>query len=194
MTIELATLARHAHHQSHRFAGAHDPHLFAQATHDPAGTFSNACHVAVVEVDPETGHVAIERFLVVEDAGVLINPMIAEGQVHGGVAQGIANALFEEIVYDGEGNILTTSLADYLPPTCAEIPPIDIRHILTESDATLTRAKGLGEGGAIGAPAAVLNAIADALKPFGVGVFEMPATPERIRALVRAAETRGDAP
>jgi carbon-monoxide dehydrogenase large subunit len=194
MTIELATLARHAHHQSHRFGDAHDPHLFAQATHDPAGTFSNACHVAIVEVDPETGHVAIERFLVVEDAGVLINPMIAEGQIHGGVAQGIANALLEEIVYDGEGNILTTSLADYLPPTCAEIPSIDIRHIVTESKATLTRAKGLGEGGAIGAPAAVLNAISDALKPFGVGVFEMPATPQRIRALTRAAEALGKAP
>ena len=190
LTIELATLARRAHHQSHRFGDAHDPHLSAQATHDPAGTFSNACHVAIVEVDPETGHVAIERFLVVEDAGVLINPMIAEGQVHGGVAQGIANALLEEIVYDGQGNILTASLADYLPPTCAEIPPIDIHHLVTLSDATLTRAKGLGEGGAIGAPAAVLNAISDALKPFGVGVFEMPATPQRIRALIRSAQAR----
>jgi carbon-monoxide dehydrogenase large subunit len=190
LTIELATLARRAHHQSHRFGDAHDPHLSAQATHDPAGTFSNACHVAIVEVDPETGHVAIERFLVVEDAGVLINPMIAEGQVHGGVAQGIANALLEEIVYDRGGNILTASLADYLPPTCAEIPPIDIHHLVTLSDATLTRAKGLGEGGAIGAPAAVLNAISDALKPFGVGVFEMPATPQRIRALIRSAQAK----
>jgi aerobic carbon-monoxide dehydrogenase large subunit len=194
MSVEIATLARHAHHQIHRFGKEHDPHLSAQATHDPAGTFSNACHVAVVEVDPETGHVAIERFLVVEDAGVLINPMIAEGQVHGGVAQGIAHALFEEIVYDGEGNILTTSLADYLPPTCAEIPPIEISHLVTESAASLTRAKGLGEGGAIGAPAAVLNAIADALRPLGVGVFEMPATPQRIRALIRAAQAEGKAP
>jgi aerobic carbon-monoxide dehydrogenase large subunit len=190
LTIDLAVLARHAHHQSHRFGDAHDPHLSAQATHDPAGTFSNACHVAIVEVDPETGHVRLERFLVVEDAGVLVNPMIAEGQVHGGVAQGIGNALLEEIVYDADGNILTTSLADYLPPTSAEIPPIDIHHIVTESDATLTRAKGLGEGGAIGAPAAVLNAISDALKPFGVGVFEVPATPQRIRALIRQAQAR----
>jgi carbon-monoxide dehydrogenase large subunit len=188
LTIDLAVLARHAHHQSHRFGDAHDPHLSAQATHDPAGTFSNACHVAIVEVDPETGQVQIERFLVVEDAGVLINPMIAEGQIHGGVAQGIGNALLEEIVYDADGNILTTSLADYLPPTSAEIPRIDIQHIVTESDATLTRAKGLGEGGAIGAPAAVINAISDALKPFGVGVFEMPATPQRIRALIRQAQ------
>jgi aerobic carbon-monoxide dehydrogenase large subunit len=193
LTIEVAKLARQAHHQSHRFGAAADPYLAAHATHDPAGTFSNACHVAIVEVDPETGQVRLDRFLVVEDAGVLINPLIAEGQVHGGVAQGIANALLEEIVYDGEGNILTASLADYLPPTCAEIPPIDIHHLVTESDATLTRAKGLGEGGAIGAPAAVINAISDALKPFGVGVFEMPATPQRIRALIRAAKTEGKA-
>ena len=91
-------------------------------------------------------------------------------------------------MYDGEGNLLTASLADYLPPTCAEIPPIEVQHLVTESDATLTRAKGLGEGGAIGAPAAVLNAVSDALKPLGVGVFEMPATPQRIRALIRAAQ------
>jgi aerobic carbon-monoxide dehydrogenase large subunit len=194
LSIELATLARQAHHQRHRFGDSDAPHLAAQATYDPAGTFSNACHVALVEVDPETGQVTLERFLVVEDAGVLINPMIADGQVHGGVAQGIANALFEEIVYDGEGNILTTSLADYLPPTCAEIPPIEVRHIVTESEASLTRAKGLGEGGAIGAPAAVLNAVADALRPFGVGVFEMPATPQRIRALIRAAQAGEKAP
>ncbi|HEX5079418.1 MAG TPA: xanthine dehydrogenase family protein molybdopterin-binding subunit [Geminicoccaceae bacterium] len=193
LSIELATLARQAYHQSHRFGDAHDPYLAAHATYDPAGTFSNATHAAIVEVDPETGHVAIERFLVVEDAGVLINPMIADGQVHGGVAQGIAHALFEEIVYDDEGNILTASLADYLPPTCAEIPPIEVQHLVTESDATLTRAKGLGEGGAIGAPAAVLNAIADALKPFGVGVFEMPATPQRLRALIRTAQA-GEVP
>jgi carbon-monoxide dehydrogenase large subunit len=194
LTMELSVLARHAHHQSHRFADAHDPHLSVHASHDPAGTFSNACHAAIVEVDPETGRVHLQRFLVVEDAGVLINPLIAEGQVRGGVAQGIAHALLEEIVYDAEGNILTTSLAYYLPPTCAEVPPIDIHHIVTESDATLTRAKGLGEGGAIGAPAAILNAISDALSPFGIGVFEIPATPERIRALIRAAEAAGNAP
>ena len=163
-----------------------DPALTVSATYDPAGTFSNACHVAVVEVDPETGHVALERFLVVEDAGRLINPMIVNGQISGGVAQGIANALFEEVVYDEAGNILTGSLADYLPPTCAEIPPIEIHHLETTSDASVTRAKGLGEGGAIGAPAAVLDAISDALRPFGIEVLEMPATPQRIRALLRA--------
>ena len=137
-------------------------------------------------MDPETGHLSLERFLVVEDAGRLINPMIVDGQISGGVAQGIANALFEEVVYDAAGNILTGSLADYVAPTCAEIPPIEIVHLETTSDASVTRAKGLGEGGAIGAPAAVLGAISDALRPFGIEVREMPATPQRIRDLLRA--------
>jgi carbon-monoxide dehydrogenase large subunit len=184
--IEIPTLTRAAYHQSHRFGRDLDPDLSVSATYDPAGTYSNACHVATVEVDPETGHVGLEGFLVVEDAGRLINPMIVNGQICGGVAQGIANALFEEVVYDAAGNILTGSLADYLPPTCAEIPPIEIVHLETTSDASLTKAKGLGEGGAIGAPAAVLGAISDALRPFGIEVLEMPATPQRIRELLRA--------
>jgi carbon-monoxide dehydrogenase large subunit len=141
----------------------------------------------MVEVDIETGGVRIEKFLVAEDAGRLINPMIADGQIHGGVAQGIANALLEEIVYDDTGNILTATLADYLPPTAREIPPIEIHHLETWTQASITKAKGLGEGGSIGAPAAVVNAINDALSPFGVSIDEFPATPQRIRAALRAA-------
>ena len=129
----------------------------------------------------------IEKFLVAEDAGRLINPMIADGQVHGGVAQGIGNALLEEIVYDETGNILTSTLADYLPPTAREIPAIELHHLETYSEASITKAKGVGEGGAIGAPAAVVNAINDALAPFGVAIDEIPATPQRIRAALRAA-------
>src|SRR5262249_33277455 len=157
------------------------------ATYDPVGTFSNACHAAVVEVDIETGRVMLEKFLVAEDAGRLINPMIADGQIHGGIAQGIANALLEELVYDETGNILTATLADYLPPTAREIPPIEIRHLETMTQASITQAKGLGEGGAIGAPAAVVNAINDALSPFGVSIDEFPATPRRIREALRVA-------
>jgi carbon-monoxide dehydrogenase large subunit len=186
LAIEIPALARAAYHQSPRFGRDLDPELSTSATYDPAGTYSNACHVAIVEVDPETGHVALERLLVVEDAGRLINPMIVEGQIRGGVAQGIGNALLEEVVYDEAGNILTGSLADYLPPTCAEIPPIEIVHLESASDASVTKAKGLGEGGAIGAPAAILGAISDALRPFGIEVLEMPATPQRIRDLIRA--------
>jgi carbon-monoxide dehydrogenase large subunit len=185
--VSIPEVARVAHHQSHRLKPGREPGLRSVATYDPAGTFSNACHVAVVEVDIETGGVRIERFVVVEDAGLLINPVIVDGQIAGGVAQGIANALFEEIIYDETGNILTTSLLDYLPPTMSEIPPIEIYHMETITDASITGAKGLGEGGAIGAPAAVINAISDALRPLGVGITEMPATPSRIRDRIRLA-------
>jgi carbon-monoxide dehydrogenase large subunit len=185
--IPFEVLARAAYHQVARFNGEVTPGICESATYDPAGTFSNACHVAIVEVDIETGRVRLEKFLVSEDAGRLINPMIAEGQIHGGVAQGIANALLEEIVYDETGNMLTATLADYLPPTAREIPAMEIRHVETLSDASLTQAKGLGEGGAIGAPAAVINAINDALSPFGVSMDELPATPRRIREALRSA-------
>jgi aerobic carbon-monoxide dehydrogenase large subunit len=185
--IPIATLARAAYHQSHRFKGEVGPGIAENATYDPPGTFSNACHVAMVEVDIETGRVTIEKFLVAEDAGRLINPMIVDGQIHGGVAQGIANALLEQIIYDDSGNILTASLADYLPPTAREIPPIEVHHLETLTEASVTKAKGLGEGGAIGAPAAVVNAINDALAPFAVAIDEFPATPQRIRAALRAA-------
>ncbi|MGH8916639.1 MAG: xanthine dehydrogenase family protein molybdopterin-binding subunit [Acidimicrobiia bacterium] len=186
--VDIPDLARIAYHQSQRLAPDDTPGLTAHANNDPVGTFSNACHAAFVEVDIETGAVHLDRFVVVEDAGRLINPMIADGQVHGGVTQGIAGALLEEIIYDEDGNILTTSLMDFLPPTAAEVPEIEIYHLETISDATITGAKGLGEGGTIGAPAAVINAISDALRPLGVEVNEMPATPSRIRELIRARE------
>ena len=185
--VAIAQMAREAYTQTHRFKGEIEPGLTETGSYDPPGTFSNACHVAIVEVDTETGRVAVEKFVVAEDAGRIINPMIADGQVHGGVAQGIGNALLEEIVYDEDGGILTASLADYLPPTAHEIPPIELHHMETPSVNSITRAKGLGEGGTIGAPAAVINAINDALSPFGVSIDEMPATPQRIRAALRAS-------
>ena len=184
--VPIARLAREAYTQTHRFKGEIEPGLIETGTYDPPGTFSNACHVAIVEVDADTGRVVVERYVVAEDAGRLINPMIAEGQVHGGIAQGIGNALLEEIIYDENGSILTANLADYMPPTAREIPPIELHHIETPSVNSITKAKGLGEGGTIGAPAAVLNAINDALAPFGAQIDEMPATPQRIRAALRA--------
>ncbi|HXW23236.1 MAG TPA: xanthine dehydrogenase family protein molybdopterin-binding subunit [Xanthobacteraceae bacterium] len=189
-SVRIEALARAAYHQLHRFKGEIEPGIVESATYDPPGTFSNACHVAVVEVDAETGFVKLERFVAAEDAGRIINPMIVDGQMHGGIAQGIGNALYEEIVYDATGNVLTTTLADYLPPTAREIPPIELHHLATMSEATVTRAKGVGEGGTIGAPAAVLNAVNDAIAPFGAEINEMPATPQRIRAALRAAEKR----
>jgi carbon-monoxide dehydrogenase large subunit len=187
-SVTIATMAREIYTQTHRFNGELEPGLSESGTYDPPGTFSNACHVCVVELDAETGFVKIERYLVAEDAGRIINPMIADGQVHGGVAQGIGNALLEEIVYDEGGGILTANLADYMPPTAHEIPAIELHHIETPSTQSITKAKGLGEGGAIGAPAAVLNAINDALTPFGVEIDTIPATPQRIRAALRAKE------
>jgi len=190
LSVEVREVARAAYHQSHRFPAIAETGLAAVATYDPYGTFSNACHIAIVAVDIATGQVTIERFVVVEDAGQLINPMIVEGQIHGGVAQGIANALYEKVVYDDTGNILTGSLADYLVPTMSEIPSIEIYHLKTLTDASVTGAKGVGEGGTIGAPAAVLNAVSDALAPFGVGIFEMPIPPQRIVQLLREAECK----
>jgi carbon-monoxide dehydrogenase large subunit len=185
--VSVPELARLAHHSAHLLPGGL-PSLEVTASYDPAGTFSNACHVAEVEVDELTGAVEITRFLVVEDAGLLVNPAIVDGQVHGGVVQGIANALFEELLYDDRGVLVTTSLMDYLPPTLAETPDIEIVHLSSVSDATLTGAKGVGEGGAIGAPAAVLNAISDALSPFGIELTHVPATPSRVRTAIRAAQ------
>jgi carbon-monoxide dehydrogenase large subunit len=186
-SVSIAKMAREAYTQTHRFNGEIEPGLTETGTYDPPGTFSNACHVAVVDVDIETGRVRVEKYLVAEDAGRIINPMIAEGQVHGGIAQGIGNALLEEIIYDESGGILTANLADYMPPTAREMPPIELHHMETPSANSITKAKGLGEGGTIGAPAAVINAINDALTPFGVAVDEIPATPQRIRAALRAA-------
>jgi carbon-monoxide dehydrogenase large subunit len=187
--VSIAQLAREAYTQTHRF-GEIEPGLTETGIYDPPGTFSNACHVAEVEVDIDTGRTTITRYLVAEDAGRIINPMIADGQVHGGVAQGIGNALYEEIVYDENGAPLTATLADYLAPTAHEIPSIELHHRETPSTQSITKAKGLGEGGGIGAPAAVVNAINDALSPFGVEIDEIPATPQRIRALLREAEVR----
>ena len=188
--IPIETLARAAYHQIHLFKGKIDPGISETATYDPPGTFSNACHAGIVEVDPETGRVTIEKFVVAEDAGRIVNPMIVDGQIAGGVAQGIGNALLEEIVYDEMGNILTATLADFLPPTSGEIPPIELLHLETLNGATITQAKGLGEGGAIGAPAAIINAVNDALAPFNVTINEMPATPQRIRAALRQARKK----
>jgi aerobic carbon-monoxide dehydrogenase large subunit len=184
--MDVPELARVAYYRSQEdLRESPGPGLVETATYDPPGTFSNACQVAIVEVDIGTGQVGFERFVVVEDAGLLINPMIVDGQIHGGVAQGIAGALYEEVIYDESANILTASLMDYLLPTASEMPFIEIEHLETISDATITGAKGVGEGATQGAPAAVLNAISDALSPFGIEVLQTPATPARILALIK---------
>jgi carbon-monoxide dehydrogenase large subunit len=163
--------------------------LAATKTYDPVfGTTTSATHIAALEIDPETLEVRIDRFVVAEDCGRIINPLIVDGQVHGGVAQGIGAALYEEIVYDGEGQLHTASLVDYLVPSACEIPPIDVVHLETLSPTTLGGFRGMGEGGTIGAPAAVANAVADALSPLGIEINELPITPERLFHLIAASK------
>ena len=140
-----------------------------------------------MEIDPETFEVKIDRFVVAEDCGRLINPLIVDGQVHGGVAQGIGAALYEEIVHDENGQNVTASLVDYVVPTAAEIPQLDVIHIESEAASTVGGYRGMGEGGTIGAPAAIANAISNALSPLGIGITELPATPERLFRLVQEA-------
>jgi aerobic carbon-monoxide dehydrogenase large subunit len=149
--------------------------------------YSNACHAATVEVDPATGEVKILRYLVSEDCGNLINPMVVEGQIAGGVAQGIGGVFYEHFVYDADGNPLTTTFLDYQLPTAAEVPDYEYGHVITPS-ATPGGFKGMGEGGAIASPAALINAVRDALRPFGVKLTAQPLTPE---AIVRAIEEAG---
>ena len=164
--------------------------LAATKTYDPVfGTTTSATHIAAVEIDPETLQVRIDRFVVAEDCGRIINPLIVDGQVHGGVAQGIGAALYEEVVYDGNGQIHTASLVDYLVPSACEIPRMDVVHLETTSPTTLGGFRGMGEGGTIGAPAAIANAIADALSPLGIDINELPMTPERLFRLIDAKRT-----
>jgi aerobic carbon-monoxide dehydrogenase large subunit len=144
------------------------------------GTFSYACHAAAVAVDAETGQVDILDYVIVEDGGKLVNPMIADGQVFGGTAQGIGTALYEEMPYDEQGQPLATTLADYLLPSATEVPSIRLEHLETLSPYTRFGQKGIGEGGAIAPPAAIANAVNDALAPLGVEITESPLTPRRI--------------
>ena len=153
------------------------------------GTFSYAAHAAVVAVDPELGHVEILDYAVVEDGGVLVNPMVVDGQVYGGVAQGIGTALYEEMPYDGQGQPLASTLADYLLPGTVEVPDLRILHMETPSPYTRFGQKGIGESGAIGPPAAIGNAINDALKELGVEVDATPITPRRLLTLIQAAQS-----
>ena len=153
----------------------------------PPTMWSNACHATTVEVDPVTGMVKFLRYVVAEDCGRMINPNIVDGQVHGGVAQGIGGVLYEENVYDADGNPLASTFLDYLLPTAHEIPEIETIHIETPAS-TVGGYKGVGEGGAIAAPAAVFNAVADALAPLGVKLFDQPLSPDKIVAAVIAAK------
>ncbi|QEL22862.1 xanthine dehydrogenase family protein [Bosea sp. F3-2] len=165
--------------------------LVATESYDPYfGTACSSTHLAMVEIDPETFGVTVKRFVVAEDCGRIINPMIVDGQVHGAVAQGIGAALLEEVVHDDDGQCVTASLADYLVPVASVIPPIGIVHVEAELPNTIGGFRGMGEGGTIGAPAAIANAVSDALSPLGIEIDTLPVTPDRIFRLVEAAQAR----
>jgi carbon-monoxide dehydrogenase large subunit len=181
---DLAASAWHAHALPEGF----EPNLEATAVFDPPNfTWPGGTHICVVEVDTETGAVQITRYVAVDDCGVVINPMIVEGQVHGGVAQGIAEALYEEASYDENGTLMTSSMAQYLVPAATEIPSMELDRTETPSTTNPLGVKGIGEAGTIAAPPAVINAVVDALSHLGVTDVPKPATPENVwRAIQRA--------
>lgn len=150
-------------------------------------TYPCGCHVAVVEVDTETGEVELTRLVAVDDAGTILNPLVAEGQIHGGIAQGVAQALFEEIRYDDDGNLLTSTFVDYMAPSAADLPSYELVELETPTWVNELGAKGIGESGTIGSIPAVYNAVVDALSHLGVRHLETPLGPERVWQAVRTA-------
>lgn len=187
-SVTFAAVARAAYGGTKRLPPGLEPGLEATRFYDPYfGTASSATHVAVVELDLEACAVKLLRYLVVEDCGRIINPLVVEGQTVGGVAQGIGAALLEEVVYSESGQLLTGSLMDYVVPVATDVPPITVAHIEAPSPTTLGGFKGVGEGGTIGAAGAVPGAVADALARFGIEIDELPVTPERLFRLLRAA-------
>jgi aerobic carbon-monoxide dehydrogenase large subunit len=156
-----------------------------------SGTFSYATHAALVALDPAIGSVEILDYVVVEDGGVLVNPMIVDGQIRGGTAQGIGTCIYEAMPFDAQGQPMAATMADYLLPSACEVPRIRILHMETPSPYTSFGAKGIGEGGAVGPPAAIVSAVNDALRPLGVEVCDLPLSPERIRGAIEAAGASG---
>jgi aerobic carbon-monoxide dehydrogenase large subunit len=194
-SVSLADIARAFYLAPADLPDDVDPHgLEVTAGYAPkrlTGVHTGSVHATVVAVDPETGGIEILDYVVVEDAGTLVNPMIVDGQIQGGTAQGIGTALFEEMPFDRQGQPLATTLADYLLPGCAEVPPIRILHMETPSPYTEFGQKGVGEGGAIGPAAAIASAVNDALQPLGVELNELPITPPRVlAALSKAGQAR----
>jgi carbon-monoxide dehydrogenase large subunit len=187
--ISFATFA------AHDFPAGMEPSLDSEATYDPENfSFPHGTHLCATEVDTETGMVTIRSYVAVDDIGKVVNPLIVDGQVHGGIAQGIGQALYEEAVYDEAGNLLTTTLADYLLPSAADLPSFVTDRTESPADNRLG-VKGVGEAGTIASTPAVVNSIVDALRPLGIRDITMPCSPERVwRAIdtARAAAAGGN--
>ena len=187
---EIAVSAWHAH----ALPEGVEPHLNATAVYDPPNfTWPAGVHICVVEVDTETGATEIVKYVAVDDCGTVINPQIVEGQVRGGITQGIAEALYEEAIYDDSGNLVTSSMTEYLVPSAVEIPNMELDRTVTPSTTNPLGVKGIGEAGTIAAPPAVINAIVDALSHLGVTEVGKPATPERVWRAIQDARSDGGA-
>jgi aerobic carbon-monoxide dehydrogenase large subunit len=184
--IALATFA------AHDLPEGMEPSLDSDATYDPDNfSFPHGTHLCATEIDTETGRVTIRSYVAVDDVGKTVNPLIVEGQVHGGLAQGIAQALYEEAVYDDDGNLLTTTLADYLVPSAADLPHFTTDRTETPATTNPLGVKGVGEAGTIASTPAVVNAIVDALRPMGINDVPMPCTPERVWRAIHSARDSG---
>jgi carbon-monoxide dehydrogenase large subunit len=184
-TIQEVALATFA---AHDLPDGVEPTLDSDATFDPDNfSFPHGTHLCATEVDTETGMVTIRSYVAVDDVGKVVNPLIVEGQVHGGIAQGIAQALYEEAVYDDAGNLVTTTLADYLVPAAPDLPSYVTSRTESPADNRLG-VKGVGEAGTIASTPAVVNSIIDALRPLGVRDVTMPCTPERVWRAIQAAQ------
>jgi carbon-monoxide dehydrogenase large subunit len=187
--IPVAEVARRA--ASGQFDADVDTNLEVEASFDGGeGGWSGGSHCAIVEVDPETGIVRIERYVAAEDCGALINPAVVEGQIRGGIAQGIGAVLLERSAYDQDGNFQSATFMDYLLPTACDVPRIEIEHLETVPLDADVNFRGVGEGGMIVAPPTLVNAIEDALAPFGVRIYEQHLPPARILELIAAADVR----
>jgi carbon-monoxide dehydrogenase large subunit len=186
--VPIAALA-FAAFTAHNLPDGLEPNLEAQYTYDPPNfSWPFGTHMAVVEVDVETGKIEVLKYVAVDDCGVQINPLIVEGQVHGGVIQGLAQALFEEAVYDEDGNLKTTTLAEYLVPAACDVPAVTTAHTVTPSPTNQLGVKGIGEAGTIGAAPTIINAIIDALSSLGVKHMPMPASPQTVWRAIQSAK------
>jgi carbon-monoxide dehydrogenase large subunit len=187
--LPLAAVAFEAF-TAHNLPDGVEPNLEASVTYDPPNfSWPFGTHICAVDVDTETGAVSVRSYVAVDDCGNQINPLIVEGQVHGGVVQGVAQALFEEAVYDDDGNLTTSTLADYLVPAASDVPPITTASTITPSPTNPLGVKGIGEAGTIGAAPAVINAVVDALAPLGVIDVPMPASPQAVWSAIQSARS-----
>ena len=189
--VSIAEIAFAANARPDHLPAAMDPLLDSTATYEPAdsgGVFAYGTHAVVVAVDPDTGMTELIDYVVSEDCGTMINPMIVDGQVVGGIVQGIGTALYEEIPYNAQGQPLAANLADYLVPTAEEIPTIRLEHLITPALTTEYGVKGLGEGGAIAPPAAIANAVADAFADIRANFNETPLSPPRVSETIEKAQ------